>query len=69
MRKTHTTLLGKTIRHASRLKGGGSALPGLVVEKIDKDFPVKLIHTREEEFLASHCELKVAMAREPREAR
>lgn len=38
MRKTHTTLLGKTIRHASRLKGGGSALPGLVVEKIDKDF-------------------------------
>lgn len=42
MRKTHTTLLGKTVRHISRLRGGGSALPGLVVEKIDKDF---LSHT------------------------
>ncbi len=42
MRKTHTALLGKTIRHASRLRGGGSALPGLIVEKLDKDF---LSHT------------------------
>lgn len=42
MRKTHTALLGKTIRHASRLRGGGSALPGLIVEKLDKNF---LSHT------------------------
>lgn len=42
MRKTHTTLLGKTVRHLSRLRGGGSALPGLIVEKLDKDF---LSHT------------------------
>lgn len=38
MRKSHTTLLGKSVRHISRLRGGGSALPGLVVEKLDKDF-------------------------------
>lgn len=42
MRKTHTTLLGKSVRHISRLRGGGSALPGLIVEKLDKDF---LSHT------------------------
>lgn len=35
-------MLGKTVRHLSRLRGGGSALPGLVVEKLDKDF---LSHT------------------------
>lgn len=38
MRKTHTTILGKSVRHISRLRGGGSALPGLVIEKLDKDF-------------------------------
>ena len=38
MPKAHITLLGKAIRHASRLKGGGSALPGLVVEKLDREF-------------------------------
>ena len=38
MPKARITLLGKAIRHASRLKGGGSALPGLVVEKIDSTF-------------------------------
>ncbi|CAM3065462.1 UDP-N-acetylmuramoyl-L-alanyl-D-glutamate synthetase [Arthrobacter ulcerisalmonis] len=30
--------LGKLVRRVSRLRGGGSALPGLVVEKIDPDF-------------------------------
>lgn len=30
--------LGKTVQSLSRLKGGGSALPGLVVEKLDPDF-------------------------------
>ena len=33
-----TTLLGKAVREATRLRGGGSALPGLFVESIDKDF-------------------------------
>jgi UDP-N-acetylmuramyl tripeptide synthase len=31
-------ILGKTIRYAARLRGGGSALPGLFVEKISPDF-------------------------------
>lgn len=29
---------GKTVRAAARLRGGGSALPGLFVEKVDPDF-------------------------------
>lgn len=33
-----TTLLGKTVKRAASLRGGGSALPGLVVERIDPDF-------------------------------
>ena len=33
-----TTLLGKALREVARLRGGGSALPGLFVESIDKDF-------------------------------
>lgn len=33
-----TTLLGKTVREIAKLRGGGSALPGLFVETIDKDF-------------------------------
>ncbi len=33
-----STLLGKTVRTAARLRGGGSALPGLVVEKLDPQF-------------------------------
>jgi UDP-N-acetylmuramyl tripeptide synthase len=38
MSKPYTTLLGKAVRYAARLRGGGSALPGLFVEKIDPDF-------------------------------
>ena len=39
-----TGLVGKTIAKATRLRGGhGSALPGLVVEKIDPDFLAKLL--------------------------
>lgn len=30
--------LGKSVRYAARLRGGGSALPGLFVEKISPDF-------------------------------
>ncbi|MGB3945786.1 MAG: MurT ligase domain-containing protein [Candidatus Saccharimonadales bacterium] len=33
-----TTLLGKAVREVAKLRGGGSALPGLFVESIDKDF-------------------------------
>lgn len=33
-----TTLLGKAVREIAKLRGGGSALPGLFVESIDKDF-------------------------------
>ncbi len=36
--KKPTVALGKSIRFASRLRGGGSALPGLVVEKLDPSF-------------------------------
>lgn len=33
-----TILLGKAVREAAKLRGGGSALPGLFVETVDKDF-------------------------------
>lgn len=40
----HITTIGKTVRHASRLRGGsGSALPGLVVEKIDPDYAARTL--------------------------
>lgn len=38
MPKPYTTLLGKAVRYVARLRGGGSALPGLFVEKIDPHF-------------------------------
>lgn len=38
MSKPYVTLLGKAVRYVTRLRGGGSALPGLFVEKIDPDF-------------------------------
>lgn len=38
MSKLSTLLLGKAVRKLARLRGGGSALPGLFVEKIDPDF-------------------------------
>lgn len=38
MSKPLVTILGKTVRNVAKLRGGGSALPGLVVEKIDPDF-------------------------------
>ncbi len=38
MAKPHITLLGKVIRQTAQFRGGGSALPGLVVEKLDKHF-------------------------------
>jgi len=38
MSKPYITLLGKAVRSIARLRGGGSALPGLFVEKIDPRF-------------------------------
>jgi UDP-N-acetylmuramyl tripeptide synthase len=38
MPKPYVTILGKAVRAAGRLRGGGSALPGLVVERIDPAF-------------------------------
>jgi lipid II isoglutaminyl synthase (glutamine-hydrolysing) len=38
MPKPYVTILGKAVRIAARMRGGGSALPGLVVERIDPHF-------------------------------
>lgn len=44
MTKIHSVLVGKAVRHVARLRGGsGSALPGLVVEKLDKSFVTKAL--------------------------
>ncbi|MDQ0076010.1 Mur ligase family protein [Arthrobacter oryzae] len=37
--------LGKLVRRVSRLRGGGSAFPGLVVEKIDPEFMQRTLST------------------------
>lgn len=38
MPQPFTVILGKAVRYAARLRGGGSALPGLFVEKISPSF-------------------------------
>lgn len=38
MVKTYSIVVGKAVRRFALLRGGGSALPGLVVEKIDPEF-------------------------------
>lgn len=38
MPNQYVTLLGKAVRRIAMMRGGGSALPGLFVEKIDPDF-------------------------------
>jgi len=38
MPQSFTIILGKAVRYAARLRGGGSALPGLFVERISPDF-------------------------------
>lgn len=38
MTKPYSVLMGKAVRYVARLRGGGSALPGLFVEKIDTGF-------------------------------
>ncbi|RRD49022.1 Mur ligase family protein [Arachnia propionica] len=42
-RQILTTLIGKAVRAGMRLRGGGSALPGLVVEKIDRTFVARTL--------------------------
>ena len=38
MTKRSSIVIGKFVRRVARLRGGGSALPGLVIEKIDRRF-------------------------------
>src|SRR5688500_322075 len=38
MRHLLATLAGKAVKTVAKLRGGGSALPGLVAEKIDPNF-------------------------------
>ncbi len=43
MRHRISTAVGKTVKHVSALRGGGSALPGLVVEKIDRAYMARVL--------------------------
>lgn len=43
MRDALSAIIGKSVRQAARLRGGGSALPGLVVEKIDPGFLARVL--------------------------
>lgn len=45
MRQTFTTIIGKSVRKLAQARGGGSALPGLFVEKIDPDFMKRTLAT------------------------
>lgn len=45
MSKPYITLLGKAVRRIAQMRGGGSALPGLFVEKIDPDFIRRTLDT------------------------
>ena len=38
MKQQLVTIIGKSVRAVAKLKGGGSALPGLVVERLDPSF-------------------------------
>lgn len=43
MPQPFVVILGKAVRYAAKLRGGGSALPGLFVEKIDPGFAKKIL--------------------------
>lgn len=45
MPRVYATLLGKAVRAAARLRGGGSALPGLVAERLDPRFLPSILGT------------------------
>jgi UDP-N-acetylmuramoylalanine-D-glutamate ligase len=38
-----TPVLGKAVRAVAKLRGGGSALPGKVVESVDPDFMARTL--------------------------
>jgi UDP-N-acetylmuramyl tripeptide synthase len=38
LKPKHSRLIGKTVKKALKFRGGGSALPGLIVEKLDPEF-------------------------------
>lgn len=40
----HVSKIGHLVKRAARLRGGGSALPGLVVEKLDPHFLTKVLN-------------------------
>ena len=43
MRDVLSAVIGKTVRQVARLRGGGSALPGLVIERIDPGFLARVL--------------------------
>lgn len=43
MHTKSTILIGKTVKKLARLRGGGTALPGLIVEKLDPQFVGKML--------------------------
>ncbi|MDB5181356.1 MAG: hypothetical protein JWP13_119 [Candidatus Saccharibacteria bacterium] len=43
MHRKYTIIIGKTVKKLANLRGGGTALPGLVVEKIDRGFVGELL--------------------------
>lgn len=43
MRDFFSTLLGKSVRAIARLRGGGSAFPGLVVERVDPGYMARAL--------------------------
>lgn len=43
MRDVLSAVIGKSVRQIARLRGGGSALPGLVIERIDPGFLARLL--------------------------
>lgn len=45
MRHLLATIVGKTVRVVAKLRGGGSALPGLIAEKIDPEFLPRTLGT------------------------
>ena len=43
MRDVLSAVVGKTVRQVARLRGGGSALPGLVIERLDPGFLARVL--------------------------
>ncbi len=44
MRHMLSTLVGKTVLRLAKLRGGGSALPGLVVDKLDSNYLARILN-------------------------